>query len=43
MVGPTGRILNYVHKKFRKIVLPEENQVLMIAADTIKNIYVHPG
>ena len=36
------QILNYVHKKFRKLVLPEENQVAMIAADTIKNIEVHP-
>ena len=36
------QILNYVHKKFRKLVLPEEDQVAMIAADAIKNIEVHP-
>jgi hypothetical protein len=36
------QILNYVHKKFRKLVLPDEKQVPMISADTIKNITVHP-
>ena len=37
------QILNYVHKKFRKMVVPEETQELMIAADSIKDISVHPG
>ena len=31
-----------IHKKFRKLVLPDEKQVPMISADTIKNIEVHP-
>ena len=34
------QILNYVHKKFRKMVLPEEKQVPMNAGETIENIEV---
>ena len=37
------QILNYVHKKFRKMVIPEEKEEAMIAADSIKDIAVHPG
>ena len=37
------QIFNYVHKKFRKMVIPEERKEPMIAADAIRDIVVHSG